>query len=295
MLLQQLINGLVLGSIYTAIALGLTMIYGILGIINWAHGELYMLGAFATLYLVNILGSGDGAAGSYFLALLLGIVIMAIFGVLLDKLVFSPLRGKSDNTIILGTLGISFFLQNLAIILFSPNPQGIPSVLNQQNLTIFGASVTWSRAIVVIVTVVLILVLNWFISKTKTGKAMRATSQDMNAARLMGIDIKFISVITTIIGAALAGVAGGLAGPIFLVQPTMGILMVTKAFAVVILGGLGNIGGAILGGFILGIAEALTAGYISSALKDIVAFVIMILVLIVKPEGVFSKYSVEKV
>lgn len=295
MLLQQLINGLVLGSIYTAIALGLTMIYGILGIINWAHGELYMLGAFATLYLVNILGSGDGAAGSYFLALLLGIVIMAIFGMLLDKLVFSPLRGKSDNTIILGTLGISFFLQNLAIILFSPNPQGIPSVLNQQNLTIFGASVTWSRAIVVIVTVVLILVLNWFISKTKTGKAMRATSQDMNAARLMGIDIKFISVITTIIGAALAGVAGGLAGPIFLVQPTMGILMVTKAFAVVILGGLGNIGGAILGGFILGIAEALTAGYISSALKDIVAFVIMILVLIVKPEGVFSKYSVEKV
>ena len=295
MLLQQLINSLVLGSIYTAIALGLTMIYGILGIINWAHGELYMLGAFATLYLVNILGSGDGAAGSYFLALLLGIVIMAIFGMLLDKLVFSPLRGKSDNTIILGTLGISFFLQNLAIILFSPNPQGIPSVLNQQNLTIFGASVTWSRAIVVIVTVVLILVLNWFISKTKTGKAMRATSQDMNAARLMGIDIKFISVITTIIGAALAGVAGGLAGPIFLVQPTMGILMVTKAFAVVILGGLGNIGGAILGGFILGIAEALTAGYISSELKDIVAFVIMILVLIVKPEGVFSKYSVEKV
>lgn len=295
MFLQQLINGLVLGSIYTAIALGLTMIYGILGIINWAHGELYMLGAFATLYLVNILGSGDGAAGSYFLALLVGIVIMAIFGVLLDKLVFSPLRGKSDNTIILGTLGISFFLQNLAIILFSPNPQGIPSVLNQQNLTILGASVTWSRAIVVIVTVVLIIILNWFISKTKTGKAMRATSQDMNAARLMGIDIKFISIITTIIGAALAGVAGGLAGPIFLVQPTMGILMVTKAFAVVILGGLGNIGGAILGGFILGIAEALTAGYISSALKDIVAFVIMILVLIVKPEGVFSKYSVEKV
>ena len=254
-----------------------------------------VLGAFATLYLVNILGSGDGAAGSYFLALLVGIVIMAIFGVLLDKLVFSPLRGKSDNTIILGTLGISFFLQNLAIILFSPNPQGIPSVLNQQNLTILGASVTWSRAIVVIVTVVLIIILNWFISKTKTGKAMRATSQDMNAARLMGIDIKFISIITTIIGAALAGVAGGLAGPIFLVQPTMGILMVTKAFAVVILGGLGNIGGAILGGFILGIAEALTAGYISSALKDIVAFVIMILVLIVKPEGVFSKYSVEKV
>jgi len=295
MFLQQLINGLVLGSIYTAIALGLTMIYGILGIINWAHGELYMLGAFATLYLVNILGDGSGAAGSYFLALLLGVIVMAILGVLIDKLVFSPLRGKSDNTIILGTLGISFFLQNLAIILFSPNPQGVPCVLNSMTVQLGNVSVTTTRLLTVVITVILILVLNWFISKTKTGKAMRATSQDMTAARLMGIDIKFISIVTSIIGAALAGIAGGLAGPIFLVQPTMGIMMVTKAFAVVILGGLGNIGGAIFGGFILGIAEALTAGYISSALKDIVAFVIMILVLIVKPEGVFSKYSVEKV
>lgn len=289
MFLQQLINGLVLGSIYTSIALGLTMIYGILGIINWAHGELYMVGAFAALYLIMIIEL------PYFAALLATIVIMALFGFLLDKLVFSPLRGKSDNTIILGTLGISFFLQNLGIIIFSPNPQGITSVYNTMNLNIFGVTVTYSRLIILVVTIAFIVFLNWFIGNTKTGKAMRATSQDLTAARLMGIDIKFVSVVTTIIGAALAGIAGSLAGPIFLVYPTMGILMVTKAFAVVILGGLGNVGGAIFGGFILGIAEAMAAGYISSALKDIVAFVILILVLIVKPEGIFSKYAIEKV
>lgn len=289
MLAQQLMNGFILGCIYTSIALGLTMIYGILGIINWAHGELYMIGAFVGLYMVMHLQL------PFFLALLVSMIVMAVFGMLLDKAVFSPLRFKPQNNIIIGTLGASIFLQNLAIVIWGPDPQRFSSIYNNININIMGISVTMSRMIVVIVTVVLIIVLSVFIRRTKTGKAMRACEQNLNSASLMGIDIKFISLVTTGIGSALAAAAGALTGPIFLVYPTMGILTVSKAFAVVILGGLGNVEGAIIGGFILGIAESLTAGFLSSYYKDIVAFIILITVLIVKPEGIFSKYTIEKV
>lgn len=289
MILQQIINGFVLGSIYTSIALGLTMIYGILGIINWAHGEIYMIGAFIGLFLVMILKL------PFFVSLFASMVIMGIFGVMIDRLVFHPLRYKPENSIIIGTLGISIFLQNLAILVWGPDPQKFSSVYNNIYLEIMGVSITMSRLIVVVTTIILIVVLSVFIRKTKTGKAMRACAQDLHAASLMGIDINYISRVTTAIGAALAAAAGTLTGPIFLVYPTMGIMTVSKAFAVVILGGLGNVEGAIFGGFLLGITESLTSGFLSSYYKDVVAFIILISVLIAKPEGIFSKYTTEKV
>lgn len=288
-LIQQVVNGLVLGSTYTLIALGLTMIYGILGIVNWAHGELYMLGAFAGLFLVVNLNLP-------FIAGLLGaMVIMAVFGMIMERLVFRPLRHAPEMNMIIGTLGISIFLMNAAIVLFSPNPLRFPTEFSHSYLSFLGISITVQRLLVFVVTVILIAALSYLIKYTTIGKAMRACEQNPDAAKLMGISINQISLITCGIGAALAAAAGALVGPIFLVSPQMGLAAISKVFAVVILGGMGNVEGAIWASFILGLAESLTAGFISSYYKDVVTFFILIAVLIVKPQGIFSQNYTEKV
>ena len=288
-LIQQIVNGLVLGSTYTLIALGLTMIYGILGIVNWAHGELYMLGAFVGLYLVATLKLP-------FLAGLVGAMfIMAAFGIVLERLVFRPLRRAPEMNMIIGTLGISIFLMNASIILFSPNPVRFPTEYSNEFLAFFGISITVQRLLVFIVAIALIIGLNYLIKYTSIGKAMRACEQNPDAAQLMGISINRISLITCAIGSALAAAAGTLVGPIFLVSPTMGLAAITKVFAVVILGGMGNVKGAIWASFILGLAESLTAGFLSSYYKDIVTFLILITVLVLKPQGIFGNNTVEKV
>lgn len=288
-LIQQIVNGLVLGSTYTLIALGLTMIYGILGIVNWAHGELYMLGAFVGLYLVATLKLP-------FLAGLVGAMfIMAAFGVILERLVFRPLRRAPEMNMIIGTLGISIFLMNASIVLFSPNPVRFPTEYSNEYLSFLGISITVQRLLVFVVAIALIIGLNYLIKYTTIGKAMRACEQNPDAAQLMGISINRISLITCAIGSALAASAGTLVGPIFLVSPTMGLAAITKVFAVVILGGMGNVKGAIWASFILGLAESLTAGFLSSYYKDIVTFLILITVLVIKPQGIFGNNTVEKV
>jgi branched-chain amino acid transport system permease protein len=288
-LVQQIVNGLVLGSTYTLIALGLTMIYGILGIVNWAHGELYMLGAFVGLYLVVTLKL------PFFIGLIGAMAIMALFGMALERLVFRPLRSAPEMNMIIGTLGISIFLMNASIVLFSPNPVRFPTEYSSQYLSFLGISITVQRLLVFVVAIVLIASLNYLIKNTSIGKAMRACEQNPDAARLMGISIDRISLITCAIGAALAAAAGTLVGPIFLVSPSMGLAAISKIFAVVILGGMGNVEGAIWASFILGLAESLTAGFLSSYYKDIVTFLILITVLVIKPQGIFGNNTIEKV
>jgi branched-chain amino acid transport system permease protein len=287
-IVQQLINGLVLGSTYALIGLGLTIIYGILGIVNWAHGELYMLGAFAGLFLAVHLHFP-------FLAALVGsMVIMAVFGMAMERLVFRPLRGAHEMNMIIGTLGISIFLMNGAFALFSPNPLRFPTRFSTAYLYFLGVSITIQRLLVFVVAVVLVTAFSYVIKRTTLGKAMRACEQNLDAARLMGIDVNRIFRITCAIGAALAAAAGTLVGPIFLVSPAMGLLVIAKVFAVVILGGMGNVAGAIWAAFILGLAESLTAGFISSDYKDAVTFIILIAVLIYRPEGLFGQNQLQR-
>jgi branched-chain amino acid transport system permease protein len=288
-IVQQLINGMVLGSTYALIGLGLTLIYGILGIVNWAHGELYMLGAFVGLFLVVRLHLP-------FLAGLIGsMFIMALFGMVMEKFVFRPLRGAHEMNMIIGTLGISIFLMNGAIALFSPNPLRFPTHFSNTYLSLFGLSITVQRLLVFVVTVVLMVIFSYVIKRTSLGRAMRACEQNLNAARLMGIDINRIFRLTCAIGAALAAAAGTLVGPIFLVSPAMGLMVIAKVFAVVILGGMGNVAGAIWAAFLLGLTESMTAGFLSSDYKDVVTFLILIVVLVFKPEGLFGRNQVEKV
>jgi len=286
---QQMMNGIILGSIYSLIAVGLSQIFGVVHIIQWAHGEVYMIGAFIGFYLVTKAGI------PYFIALILVTIFVGFFGAVLEKIVFRPLRKLGMMSTVLGAIGLSIFLLNFAQILFSPEPQRFHVPFLDKPLQFGMINLTVNRLVILLIGSTLIILLSWFIRKNIIGTAMLAVEQDMVAASLMGIDVNYISMVAFVIGSAYAGAAGCLIGPLFLVYPNMSIIAVTKAFPVVILGGLGNIEGAIAGGFIIGIAESLTAAYISSAYKEIVAFVILMLVLYFKPEGLFGRKIMEKV
>lgn len=289
MLISQLINGMVLGSVYALLSLGLTMIFGILGIVNFAQGELYMLGAFVGYFLIVV------QKVPFLLALLISMLVMGVFGLLIERFPFRPIQGKADESMILATVGLSVFLMNGAILLFGADPRRVETPFSDVFVHLGTFSISMQRILVFTVTVVLIILLTFFIRKTRMGKAMRACQQDLNAARIVGIDTKRVSMVTCFIGSALAAAAGVLIAPLFLVTPVMGLKVIAKAFVIVILGGLGNVAGAIMGGFIIGIAENLTAGFISSDLKDIIPFTILILILLLRPEGIFGKQIPEKV
>jgi len=280
---QQAVNGLVMGGVYALIALGLTLIFGILDQANFAHGELYMIGAYATFYFSEFLG------GSYPLALIFAMVAVACLGIFYEWLLFRPLRGMGHLPAIISSLGASIFLWNLALLIFGSTPRQMRTGLSEITLTFLGISLTVQRLLVLLITLGLILCLYLMIMKTRMGKAMRATAQDPEVAALLGIDINRIAEMTFIIGGALAAAAGALIGPIFLIYPAMGLMACLKAFVVVILGGLGNVVGAVIAGFALGVIESLGAGFISSAYKDVFAFLVLILVLWARPEGILGK------
>lgn len=286
---QHFSSGIVLGCIYTLFSLGLTLIYGILGLVNFAHGELYMLGAFLALFAVTTFKV------NYFFGMIFALVAMAIVGMAIERLSFRPLRGKHDTSVIVSTIGLSVLLQNLAIYVFGADPLRLTTDLTEIMVRFLGLAFSLQRIVIVVVTILLILLLNYFSKNTKTGKAMRACSQDLTAAKIVGININRITLITCMISSALAAIGGGLVAPLYLISPVMGIKVVVKAFAVVIIGGLGNVPGAILGGFLVGISESIAAGMISSHMRDGVAFGILILVLLFRPEGIFTKRVQEKV
>jgi branched-chain amino acid transport system permease protein len=297
---QQLANGIAWGSIYALIALGYTMVYGILRLINFAHGDVYMVGAFAAYYLARALGVGTVTNASPLLAavVLLGsMAICAALGVVIEMLAYRPVRRSSRITALITAIGVSLFLENAGILIFRADPKFFPQVIAPRTITLpGGVLVTNHQIMVVLVALILMVGLTLFIKRTRTGKAMRAVSFNRDAASLMGIPVDRIITITFAIGSALAAAAGflvGLTNP--KIEPLMGIMPGIKAFVAAVLGGIGSIPGAMIGGLLMGISEYMVVGYVSSTYRDAIAFVILIIVLLIKPAGLLGRNVAEKV
>lgn len=287
---QQLINGIQLGSIYALIALGYTMVYGIAKMINFAHGDIIMVGSYIALLIFTHLEL------SVWSTIALTALVSALLGVVIERLAYKPLRGSSRMSALITTIGVSLLLQNLFLLVFGSSPQPFPVRFPSESFSIFGVAVSYLTLVTIAITLVLMVVLTLFVERTRLGKAMRAVSEDAGAAQLMGINIDNTISITFAIGSALAAVAAVLYSSTYpLINPYMGSLMGLKAFIAAVLGGIGIIPGAMLGGFIMGIAEVFIKGYISSKLVDALVFGILIIVLLVKPAGILGKNIKEKV
>ena len=295
---QQLINGLAVGSIYALIALGYTMVYGVLRLINFAHGDLFTYGAYLGMTLLTSLALQDRfglAVGLAVLALMV-MGLVALMGVILERAAYRPLQSSPRLSAVVSALGGSIFLQNALMLIYGARYQVYPDLLPQTTVSLFGLPVPIMRIAVVVVSLTMMAVLYLFVQKTRTGTAIRAAAIDQGAARLMGIDVNRVIQIVFIIGPALGGAAGLLVGLYYgQISFTMGWSYGMKAFTAAILGGIGNIPGAMVGGLILGVVEALGAGYISIAWKDAIAFVVLILILIVRPSGLLGERVAEKV
>jgi len=282
-LLQHLLNGLLLGSTYSLLGVGLTLIFGLMSVVNFAHGEFYTLGAYATFAALV------GASQSLAVAIPLAILVGALAGALCERVLLRPLRGASIDTTMLVMIGVWIALQNAELLVWGGVAKNVPTPFRSEPLVLGPLSVSPLRVFVFVVAGLLILAAHLLIARTKLGRAMRATFQDRETAALMGVSVEHIHTITFAIGAGLAAAAGALLGPVFLLYPSMGDLASLKAFSVVILGGLGNFAGAAVGGLLLGIAEELGAGYVSSGYRDAVGFVIIVAMLLLRPSGLFTR------
>src|SRR6187399_642892 len=299
---QQLINGLTIGSIYALIALGYTMVYGILRLINFAHGDIYMVGAYAGFMLATSLGFAENPSAFGFVVTLIGsMVIAAAIGMAIERFAYRPVRKFSKMTTLITAIGMSLLIEYLFVFIFSGTPRSFPQLLPNDNITLFGnATISTSQILIFVVSILLMVLLQWIIFKTKIGKAMRAVSFNINSAKLMGINTDFVIAFTFALGSALAaaGVLTAQYNP--KIEPLMGIMTGLKAFVAAVLGGIGNIPGAVLGGLLIGAAETLVVGYgstigIPSTYRDAVAFAILILVLLVRPAGLLGSNVQEKV
>ena len=306
--LQQLINGLALGSIYALIALGYTMVYGVLRFINFAHGDVYMVGAFAGYYLAPWVArlfpvaqdssrfswSTTAGAGT---VMLLSMALCAVLGIVIEKLVYRPLRARPRLTVLITAIGVSIFLENFGQYLFGADPKLFPEILPDHAIEGLGdLTVTVNQVVVLAVTLLLLLALRFVVMNTKMGTAMRALSFSPTAASLMGINNDVVISFTFGLGSALAA-AGGILNSIQYpsIDPLMGILPGLKAFVAAVLGGIGNIPGAALGGMILGVLETMVVGYGSPLYRDAIAFAVLILILLFRPNGLLGRVEREKV
>ena len=289
-LVQQLINGLALGSVYALIAIGYTMVYGIIGLINFAHGDIYMVGAFIGYFAVSVFNF------SLIPAMLLAMVGCALLGVIIERVAYRPIRKSPKITLFITAIGVSLLLENGFRLIVGPDPKPFPELIKMHIYKFGGLQITNLQILIFSVSLILVIVLQFIIFKTKVGKAMRAASFDNEAAQLMGINVDNIISITFALGSALAAVAGVLVGIVYVrIEPYMGITPGLKAFVAAVLGGIGILPGAMLGGVVMGIAETMTKAYISSSLSDAIVFSILIIVLIVKPAGLLGKKTNEKV
>ncbi|MBP3464915.1 MAG: branched-chain amino acid ABC transporter permease [Angelakisella sp.] len=288
--IQTLISGLSLGSIYALIALGYTMVYGIAKMLNFAHGDIIMIGAYAGIIAVGQMNLPPLAA------VLLSILICALLGVLIEFLAYKPLRQAPPLSVLITAIGVSYFLQNLALILFGSQQKAYPTLAEMSHYTIGGVTVDGISILTLLVTAVIMVVLTFFINKTRLGKAMRAVSEDKAAASLMGISVNGTITLTFAIGSALAAVASIFYGMSYVyIKPTTGAMPGIKAFTAAVFGGIGSVPGAMLGGILLGIIEQLSKTYISTLWSDAIVFGVLVLVLVVKPTGLLGKTMNEKV
>lgn len=316
----QLVNGITLGGMYALIALGYTLVYGILLMINFAHSELFMSGAFVGLGVIQLLTNADliarfswlgwlAPAQAFFLSGTTGLIVMllitflvsaivvGILGVVIERLAYRPLRNAPRLAPMMSAVGVSIFLQNAFLLWVDSSQVPFPDLLhNQMAFSVAGVSVSVLKVVIVVTAIVLMVALDLYVSHTRMGKAMRATSQDREAAGLMGIDINLAIMLAFFIGPALGAVAGIFSGMYYgSVVFNMGFLPGIKAFTAAVIGGIGNLRGAMLGGFVLGIVESLASGYLSTGYKDVIAFAVLILVLVFRPGGLLGESVVEKV
>ena len=281
--LQHALNAMILGGTYALLGIGLSLIFGIMRVVNFTHGELYTFGAYMLYMFVMALGV------NFYVGLLLAVVMGVFLGALIEFTLLRPLRGADIDTTMLVMIGAWIAMQNLEQLTWSGIAKSINSPFPVDPLVIGGVSVLWGRIFVFAVAILLIVGTYTLIHRTRLGKAMRATFQDRDTAALMGVKINHIYTATFALGSGLAASAGALLGPIFVVYPTMGDMAALKSFAIVILGGLGNFWGAALGGFILAFVEEFGAGYISSGYRDAMGFVLIIVILVFRPTGLFAR------
>ena len=289
--LSNLINGISLGSVYAIIALGYTMVYGIARMLNFAHGDVIMVGAYICFFAIYSFNLNP------VIGILMAVVVCTVLGVVIEKLAYKPLRQATSLAVLITAIGVSYFLQNMAQLLWSANPKVFPTIING-SIKLFGGELSISRTTIVIVLVCALIVvgLSIFVNHTKMGKAMRACSEDKGAAQLMGINVNKTISMTFAIGSALAAIAGVLMCCAYpTLQPTTGSMPGIKAFTAAVFGGIGSIPGAFIGGILLGVLEILGSAYISTELKDAIVFLALIIVLLVKPTGILGKKIHEKV
>ena len=287
---QQLVNGVQIGSVYALVAIGYTMVYGIAKMINFAHGDIIMVGSYVALLFFQ--SSGLPVWG----VIAATAAVSAVLGVTIERLAYKPLRGGSRMSALITTIGVGLMLQNGFLLIFGSSPKPFPNHFTGEGFTLGGVTVSRLTAITLVVTVVLMVLLTLFVNRTRVGKAMRAVSEDQGAAQLMGINIDTSISITFAIGSALAAVAAVLYSSTYpLINPYMGSMLGLRAFIAAVIGGIGVIPGAMIGGFIIGIAEALIKRYISSAMADAIVFALLIIVLLVKPSGLLGRNEREKV
>ncbi|HHY81923.1 MAG TPA: branched-chain amino acid ABC transporter permease [Clostridiales bacterium] len=291
-LIQQVVNGISLGSIYALIALGYTMVYGIIKLINFAHGDIYMLGAYIGYFCMTTLHLG------FLPSLLIAMVLCTLVGITIEKIAYKPLRNAARIAVLITAIGVSLFIEYGTMFFVGAGVRSYPAMtgLMVQKISLGSTVITMQQILIVAVTVVLMTILQFIVKKTRIGKAMRAVSLDNDAAQLMGINVDTTISFTFALGSALAGAAGILVGVYYnSINPLMGIMPGLKAFVAAVLGGIGIIPGAMIGGYLIGIVEVFVSGYGYSMYRDAVVFAILILILIIKPAGIMGRNTREKV
>jgi branched-chain amino acid transport system permease protein len=297
MILQQLVNGLTLGSLYALIALGYTMVYGVLLMINFAHSEIFMSGAFVSLFVFQRLSAILPGWQAFMIGIAAAFLFCALLAVIMERAAYRPLRRASRLAPLISAIGVSILLQNAVFLWISDQSIAYPQAFEVRHFRVLGADVNSLQILILGVSLVLMLALQFFVNKTRLGTAIRATAQDATTASLMGIPVNGIIAITFFIGGALGGVAGALNGMYYgSIKYNMGFVPGIKAFTAAVLGGIGNIPGAMCGGLILGVLESLAAGFIpnGSDWKDVIAFSVLLLILLFRPEGLFGRHVPDK-
>ena len=279
---QQFVNGIALGSVYSLVALGLTLVYGVLKVPNFAHGALYMAGAYVSYVMLTSFGA------SYVVAMAVSVAVLAVLGGSMEWLVFRKLEGKTPVHAMIAALGLLFFMEGTADVIWGPAFRQVPTPFDGV-VTLLGVNITEQRILVIVAAVVTMVGLYLLLKRTLVGMSIEAMAQDREGALLVGIDIRRVAMLTFAISGALAAVAGSLIAPLLLVFPNMGELIILKAFVIVILGGMGSVPGAILGGYLLALAETMAGTYVSFAFSELIAFGMLVLVLVIRPTGLFRK------
>jgi len=290
--LSYLLNGISLGSVYAVIALGYTMVYGVAKMLNFAHGDVIMVGAYIAFCIMHYLGLHP------IISVVGAVIVCTVLGILIERFAYKPLRKATSLAVLITAIGMSYFLQNMALIIWGSNPKVFPSVVNLEAIALFDRQllISGETIVTVLACIVIMIVLTLFINKTKVGKAMRCVSEDKGAAELMGINVNMTISLTFAIGSALAAVAGVLLCSAYpTLMPTTGSMPGIKAFTAAVFGGIGSIPGAMLGGILLGVIEILGKAYVSTELGDAFVFAVLIVVLLVKPTGLLGKPVHEKV